>query len=895
MLYSELASVYEALEATSKRLEKAAILAKLLKGASDQDLEQLMYLIQGRVFAPWDERKIGMSSKLMLKAIALATGNPKEKVISLWRKTGDLGIVAEQLIREKKQRTLTLRGLNVEKVFDNLRKMSELTGEGTVAKKISLVAELLSSAKPLEARYIVRTVLEELRIGVAQGIVRDAIAQAYNVNVKDVEKAFSVLVDYVEVAKKAKKKQLSKISLGVGRPIEVMLAIRVESIEEALKAVGKPAQFEYKLDGFRCITGHTPIYCLNKGYISVKDLKKGDKVLTHNGYFKKVIALNKRAKEKGEKLFELQTFLGGKFRVSEGHKILVLRDNKEVWVPVEKVTKKDILAFPIPKIKEASKLKDYLILSDDSGYTKKIKVGPFFLRFLGFWIGDGFTNNYHNTERVGLLFNRKTEFELCNYYFNNIKEKFGIKNVTKSMQGNLINLYFRDKPFRIWISKNFREEWAGKKIPRWFLGINKEQFDSFIKGYLESDGHIDSIGRASIVTKERDLAMFIQLLALKFKKLYGISKFRIMGKTYYKILIPKSSKHYKIINGKFYIKILELRELIRRDPRIKLYNLQVEGDESYCTSLVSLHNCQVHKKGGDIKIFTRRMENVTKQFAEILPILEKNVKANSYILDTELAGYSPKTKKYLPFQNISQRIKRKYDIEKIAKEFPVEVNIFDILYCNGKSLIAKPLKERRKILERIIKQDKWKIVLTQKLITASEKEAELFYKEALKTGNEGVMVKKLDAVYQPGRRVEGWVKYKPIMETLDLVIIGAQWGEGKRATWLSSFDLACRKNGNFLEVGKVGTGIKEKGKGVTFQQLTRELKPYILKEKGKHVQIKPKLVVEVAYEEIQRSPTYTSGLALRFPRILRIRFDRAPEECDTLERVKTFFAKQRKK
>ena len=556
MLYSELASVYGALEATSKRLEKAAILAKLLKGASDQDLEQLMYLIQGRVFAPWDERKIGMSSKLMLKAIALATGNPQERVVHLWKKIGDLGVVAEQLIHKKKQKTLVSRGLDVKKVFDNIRAMSTLTGAGTVAKKINLVAELLTSAKPLEARYIVRTVLEELRIGVAQGIVRDAIAQAYNVNVKDVERAFSILVDYGEVAKKAKKKQLGKVTLGVGRPTEVMLAIRVESIGEAFKAVGKPAQFEYKLDGFRV---------------------------------------------------------------------------------------------------------------------------------------------------------------------------------------------------------------------------------------------------------------------------------------------------------------------------------------------------QVHKQAGKILLFTRRMENVTKQFAEILPILEKNVKANSYILDAELAGYSPKTKKYLPFQNISQRIKRKYDIEKIAKEFPVEVNVFDILYCNGKSLIAKPFKERRKILERIIKQDKWKIVLTPKLVTASEKEAELFYKEALKTGNEGIMIKKLDAVYQPGRRVEGWVKYKPVMETLDLVIIGAQWGEGKRATWLSSFDLACHKNGNFLEVGKVGTGIKEKGKGVTFQQLTRELKPYILKEKGKHVQIKPKLVVEVAYEEIQRSPTYTSGLALRFPRILRIRFDRAPEECDTLERVKTFFAKQRRK
>jgi len=248
----------------------------------------------------------------------------------------------------------------------------------------------------------------------------------------------------------------------------------------------------------------------------------------------------------------------------------------------------------------------------------------------------------------------------------------------------------------------------------------------------------------------------------------------------------------------------------------------------------------------------------------------------------------------LPFQKISQRIKRKHDIEKMAKDFPVEINVFDVLYHDGKSIEGKPLTERRDLLEKIIKPIKWKIVLTKKIITSSEEEATKFYKESLKAGNEGVMIKKIDGPYIPGRHVGGWIKFKPVMETLDLVIVGAEWGEGKRATWLSSFDLACQDKGKFLELGKVGTGIKEKGEGVTFKQLTKELKPNVIQTKGKHVLVKPNLVVEVAYEEIQKSPTYNSGLALRFPRILRIRYDRTPSGCDNIERVKNLFEKQRK-
>jgi DNA ligase-1 len=198
-------------------------------------------------------------------------------------------------------------------------------------------------------------------------------------------------------------------------------------------------------------------------------------------------------------------------------------------------------------------------------------------------------------------------------------------------------------------------------------------------------------------------------------------------------------------------------------------------------------------------------------------------------------------------------------------------------------------------LEKIIKNKKHKVQETPRLITSDEKQAMQFFKDSLKAGNEGLMFKNLEAIYRPGRRVQGWVKFKPIMEPLDLVIVGAQWGEGKRSKWLSSFDLACRHKGKFVTIGKVGTGIKEKSEGVTFKQLTKELKPYILESKGKHVLLKPKLVVEVAYEEIQKSPTYTSGYALRFPRVIRLReTTKRASDANTLQDVERLYKGQKK-
>ncbi len=249
----------------------------------------------------------------------------------------------------------------------------------------------------------------------------------------------------------------------------------------------------------------------------------------------------------------------------------------------------------------------------------------------------------------------------------------------------------------------------------------------------------------------------------------------------------------------------------------------------------------------------------------------------------------------MPFQSVSQRIKRKYDIEKLIKELPVEVNVFDIINFEGKSMINEPFEKRRELLEKIIKPEAKKIVLAKSKIASEKKDVEKFFKEAVNAGNEGLMFKALDAPYKPGARVGYMIKFKHMMETLDLVITGAEWGEGKRSKWLSSYSIACRNEDKFLEIGKASTGLKEKEEeGLSFMEMTRLLKPLIVSEKGKEVKVKPKIVIEVGYDEIQKSPTYGSGFALRFPRVQGLRPEKGPEQASTLDYVKKLYEGQKK-
>jgi len=564
MEYSILTDTYEKLEETSAKLGKARILSELFSKTPSDKLPKVVLLAVGRVFPAYSESELGIATQMMIKAISKATGFSEKDVERKFKKTGDLGLTAEECIKSRKQTILLKKKLTIDNVFENLQKLAFVTGVGSQERKLNLIAELLASAQPKEARYIVRNILQELRIGVAEGIIRDAIVKAFlikdgtskeekNEMVKIVEHAWNVLSDFGVVAKITKEegiKGLKKVKVQLGRPIQVMLGEKAESIKEVIEEFEKVAA-EYKYDGMRV---------------------------------------------------------------------------------------------------------------------------------------------------------------------------------------------------------------------------------------------------------------------------------------------------------------------------------------------------QIHKKDDKIWVFTRRLENVTKQFPDLIKLCKQGLKAKECIVEGEVLGINPETGYPLPFQVLSQRIHRKYDIEKIAKEIPIQIHLFDIVYLEGKSLFDKPFQKRRNILRTVIKVIPKKFGLAKQLVTDNVKKVEKFYQEALDAKQEGLFLKVLDSEYVFGRHVGGWYKIKPIMETLDLVIVGATWGVGSRARWLSSYVLACRDpdTGKFLPCGMMGTGLTEE----QFQSMTDKLKELIINERGRTVILKPKVVVEVGYQEIQKSPNYESGYALRFPRLIRIREDKGSDEADTIERVSKLFKTQ---
>ena len=230
----------------------------------------------------------------------------------------------------------------------------------------------------------------------------------------------------------------------------------------------------------------------------------------------------------------------------------------------------------------------------------------------------------------------------------------------------------------------------------------------------------------------------------------------------------------------------------------------------------------------------------------------------------------------------------------MATELPVQTIVFDLLYLNGKSLVSEPLEKRCATLRKILKEIPQKITYVDQIIASKASEVEKFYRKSLGAGNEGVMMKNVESEYSPNARVGHGVKIKPTMEPLDLVILGGEWGTGRRAGWISSFVLGCRDDGEFLRIGKVGTGFKEKTElGVSFEELTKMMKKDIIESAGREIVVRPKIVIEVGYEEIQKSPTYESGYALRFPRLLRLRDDKPISEVDDLKRVEKLYGAQR--
>jgi DNA ligase 1 len=572
MKFIEFSELCDKLSQSSGRYDKTRLIAEAFRKASNETLYHLSIMLLGRFFSQHEMKESGISSKIVTKAMSKAYDTTTINIEREWSRTGDLGIIAEELSSKGRQFTLIAKTLTLQEVYDTIRRFPDIEGKGSTGRKIDMIVTMIRAAKGIEAKYIARLLIGDLRTGVGEGIIRDAIIlafihpellrqEAFQIPRETSDRAqesLDIITDIRELAiliKKNPQTYYESTSLMIFRPIKSMLAQRSEGIDSAIKKTGLPVALEYKYDGFRV---------------------------------------------------------------------------------------------------------------------------------------------------------------------------------------------------------------------------------------------------------------------------------------------------------------------------------------------------QIHKDNDNIKLYTRKLEDVTAQFPEMTGPIRSSIRLKKCILDTEFLGYDFEAQRPIPFQNISQRIRRKHGIDEMAKKMRVIIKVFDIMMKDNESTIKEPFQKRRAIIEEAIEEDNDNIMLSDMLIATDEKGALEFLKKSLSEGHEGLMAKSLDGIYRPGARVGSMIKVKEALETLDLVIVKAEWGEGKRAKWLSSFTLAARNDNEYVEIGKVGSGLKEKEEsGVTFEEITRMLEPLIISGEGREVIVKPKIVVEVKAEEIQKSDAYSSGYALRFPRILRIRDDKGIGEIAALEDIRLVYETQK--
>lgn len=560
MEYAEFATVCDRLAATDADLEQVQILADWLTETGADSLPLVVAMVRGTVFEPWETAELGVSSNLTVEAIDTATGVGAERIEDRWSETGDLGDAGAWAVEHETQQSLFSEPLTLERVYETLRDIADFDGEGSQNRRISEIAGLIADADPDEARYVVRTALGHMRLGVGDGTMRDAVAAAFldgsEVASDAVERAHQVTNDYGLVATTARddgQDGLANLDVELFRPVQMMLAKKADGLADGIDDVADEtddAHLEYKYDGVRV---------------------------------------------------------------------------------------------------------------------------------------------------------------------------------------------------------------------------------------------------------------------------------------------------------------------------------------------------QIHVDGNDIRVYTRRLEDVTAQFPDVVEAVAEHVTADRCLLDGELVGYDPETGDPIPFQEFSRRIKRKYDIREMVERIPVTLYLFDILGHDGDSLFETSLRDRLDRLDTAFEPSEAVIERATHRQFETEASATDFYQEALAAGHEGVMLKNLAATYQPGERVGYMMKVKPVMEPLDLVVTRAQWSEGRRSDYLGRLFLGCRDgDGEFAEIGRLSTGYTDD----ELAALTDELTELIVSEDGRTVALRPEVVLEVEYEEIQQSPEYGSGYALRFPRFLDVRDDLSPADVDTIERVERLYDEQ---
>ena len=331
------------------------------------------------------------------------------------------------------------------------------------------------------------------------------------------------------------------------------------------------------------------------------------------------------------------------------------------------------------------------------------------------------------------------------------------------------------------------------------------------------------------------------------------------------------------------------------------------------------------KDGYEVTLFSRNLENVTHMYPDIVLGMKEQLKANEAIIEGEAVAYNPNTGEYLPFQETVQR-RRKFDIEAKAKEIPLKLFAFELLYLNGESFLNEPYTKRKGTLKKITREGPT-ILFANEEITDSATRIEEIFQDAISRGLEGVMAKKLDGIYRAGSRDFTWIKYKrsyasKLSDTVDCVVMGYDYGQGKRTGFgIGDFLIGVydERKAKFLTVAKIGTGLTDR-EWRTIKMRSEKLKVKSIPKNYEvdklmvcDVWMLPEIVVEIRADEITRSPVHTAGrvmkpsisgkafdvkeagFALRFPRLERFRDDKKPEDITTLKELKKIYDLQGKK
>jgi len=379
-----------------------------------------------------------------------------------------------------------------------------------------------------------------------------------------------------------------------------------------------------------------------------------------------------------------------------------------------------------------------------------------------------------------------------------------------------------------------------------------------------------------------------------------------------RILATQGLESLKRIKPEVSVPIRPMLAERHNDPREILAKA---GGEALVEYKYDGERAQIHKKGNKVVIYSRRLENITSQYPDVVDMVVENISADEVIVEGEIVAYNKETGELLPFQELMHR-KRKHDIHVAVKEYPVKVFLFDLLYLNGEDYTVKPTLERRAALEKIVRETD-DFMIARYIRTNSPEDLDRFFMQAISEGCEGVMVKAIhkDSIYQAGARGWLWIKYKrdyksEMIDTVDLVVVGAFYGKGRRGGKFGALLMAAYnpEKDLFETVCKVGSGFKDED----LDKLPDLLRPYIRSSKHPRVDaemeadvwVEPVLVAEIIGAELTLSPIHTcargvlkldAGISIRFPRFIRWRPDKKPEDATTSRELVEMYQKQLKK